>query len=84
MSFGKAYNVTGDDRPLTEFLQAWKAVGGKAPWLTIPVPVPVRQSFDHSRAAQDLDWRNRPYVDCLRETLALERAGGGVSQHHGP
>jgi nucleoside-diphosphate-sugar epimerase len=74
VAIGKAYNVTGDDRPLTDFRQAWKAAGGKVPWLTIPLPVPVRQSFDHRRAAQDLGWQNRPYAECLRETLALERA----------
>src|SRR5262249_31652061 len=72
VSIGKAYNVTGEDRPITEFLAAWRAAGGPAPRLTIPLPVPVRQSFDHGRAARDLGWYNRPYVECLRETLALE------------
>jgi len=74
-AIGQAYNVTGDDRQLWEFFEAWKVVSGKAPRLTIPVPVPVKQSFDHSRATHDLGWRNRPYVDGLRETLALEGRG---------
>jgi hypothetical protein len=46
----------------------------------LPVPVPIRQSFDHSRATRDLGWRNRPYVDALRETLQLEAQAGQASQ----
>jgi nucleoside-diphosphate-sugar epimerase len=73
VAIGKAYNVTGDDLPIEEFVQAWADAGGTSPWLTIPLPVPVRQSFDHSRATRDLGWRNRPFIDALRETLRLER-----------
>jgi nucleoside-diphosphate-sugar epimerase len=76
IAIGKAYNVTGDDRPIEEFVQAWKDAGGTSPWLTIPLPVPLRQAFDHSRASDDLRWRNRPLVDALRETLALEAGTG--------
>lgn len=72
VAIGKAYNVTGEDRRLWEFLEAWKAAGGKAPLLTIPLPVPIKHSFDHGRARRDLGWQNRPYVDALRETVALE------------
>jgi dihydroflavonol-4-reductase len=72
VAIGKAYNITGDDLPIEDFAQAWKEAGGTSPWLTIPLPVPVRQSFDHSRATRDLGWRNRPFIDALRETRALE------------
>jgi len=72
IAVGKAYNTTGDDRPISEFVDAWKSAGGKTPWLTLPVPVPVRQSFDHSRATRDLGWKNRSFLDALRETFALE------------
>ncbi|MFI5366751.1 MAG: NAD-dependent epimerase/dehydratase family protein [Candidatus Binatia bacterium] len=75
LAVGKAYNTTGDDHALSAFAAAWKSAGGKAPFLTIPLPIPVRQSFDHSRVTADLGWHNRPYVDALRETLALERQG---------
>ena len=75
VAIGKAYNITGDDLPIEEFVQAWKDAGGAAPWLTIPLPVPVRQSFDHRRATRDLGWRNRSFIDALRETLALEGRG---------
>jgi dihydroflavonol-4-reductase len=73
ISIGKAYNTTGEDRPISKFVQAWKAAGGKTALLTIPLPVPVRQSFDHTRATRDLGWKNRPFIDALRETIALER-----------
>jgi nucleoside-diphosphate-sugar epimerase len=73
VAVGKAYNTTGDDHDLSVFVAAWKAAGGKTPVLTIPLPIPVRQSFDLGRASADLGWHNRPYVDALRETLALER-----------
>ncbi|HVO26165.1 MAG TPA: SDR family NAD(P)-dependent oxidoreductase [Candidatus Margulisiibacteriota bacterium] len=72
---GQAYNVTGDDLPIEEFLQAWKGAGGPSPWLMIPLPVPVRQSFDHRRATRDLGWHNRPFIDALCETLRLEGQG---------
>ena len=76
VSIGKAYNTTGEDRLAAEFVQAWKAAGGRTARLVIPVPVPFRQCFDHSRASSDLGWRNRSYADGLRETLVLESAGG--------
>ena len=72
VAIGKAYNVTGDDYPISEFVRAWTLAGGTTPWLTIPLPVPICQSFDHSRITRDLGWRNRPFVEALRETLARE------------
>jgi nucleoside-diphosphate-sugar epimerase len=77
VSVGKAYNVTGDDLDIAEFARAWKHAGGKTPLLTIPLPVPVSQRFDHSRATADLGWHNRSYLDGLRETLALENMAKG-------
>src|SRR5262249_32681014 len=50
VSIGKAYNTTGEDRSISEFAHAWKAAGGKSALLTIPLPIPIRQSFDHGRA----------------------------------
>jgi nucleoside-diphosphate-sugar epimerase len=40
----------------------------------LPLPVPITKYFDSSRARSELDWRPRPLVDALRETLRLERA----------
>lgn len=71
VSIGKAYNLTGDDLPLTEFVNAWRRVGLKTS-LALPIPMPLRQSLSHARAANDLAWRNRSYEEALRETLHLE------------
>jgi dihydroflavonol-4-reductase len=73
-SVGKAYNTTGDDFDIGELANAWVAAGGIIKALRLPLPLPAVQSFDHSRATKDLGWKNRPYVDALRETFALERA----------
>ena len=48
------------------------AAGGRAPWIRIPVPIPVRVSYDGTRAARELGWKNRPLADGMRETLALD------------
>jgi len=80
VSIGKAYNTTGEEVTFWEFARAWKAAGGAAPRLAIPLPVPVRQHFDHSRVTEDLGWHNRPLHAALRETLALEYADGRVAR----
>jgi nucleoside-diphosphate-sugar epimerase len=72
---GRAYNLTGEDATVWEFAQAWRAAGGHAARLMLPIPAPVTRSFDHGRATAELGWQNRPFVDALRETFALEAAG---------
>jgi nucleoside-diphosphate-sugar epimerase len=72
-SVGRAYNVTGDDLPVWEFARAWRDAGGPSARLLLPIPVPLVRMFDNRRAERDLGWRNRPFVDALRETFALER-----------
>jgi len=69
---GRAYNVTGDDRTVWEFAEAWRQAGGPAARLMIPVPVPVARMYDTGRARAELGWGKRPFVDALRETFALE------------
>lgn len=83
MSVGKAYNITGEDRDLSEFVEAWRDAGGRTARLLIPIPLPYRQSFDHSRARIDLGWYNRSYADGLRETLALESRPGAMGSAGG-
>jgi nucleoside-diphosphate-sugar epimerase len=73
-SAGRAYNVTGDDLALGDFARAWREAGGRAGQLFLPIPVPFVRMFDNGRAVRELGWRNRPFVDALRETFALERA----------
>jgi nucleoside-diphosphate-sugar epimerase len=75
ISIGRAYNITGEDRSAWDFARAWRAAGGRSPWLMLPVPFPYRRVFDTARALADLGWRARPYLDGLRETLAWERQG---------
>ncbi len=72
VSIGNAYNVTGDDASIWQLVDAWCEAGGNAPWIRVPLPMPVTRGFDHSRATRDLGWRNRPLVEGLRETLRLD------------
>jgi hypothetical protein len=50
-----------------------RVVGGKIGPVRIPLPMWMSRMFDNSRAERELGWRNRPFADALRETLALER-----------
>ncbi len=83
-SVGRAYNLTGDDVTFWDFVKAWREAGGKAPPLKLPVPAPGGQWFDHSRAERELGWRNRPYVEGLRETFVLQGGHGGLAERRPP
>jgi dihydroflavonol-4-reductase len=72
VAVGQAYNVTGEDRTMWEFAEAWRVAGGASAWAMVPIPVPVARIYDYSRARQELGWGNRPFVDALRETFARE------------
>jgi nucleoside-diphosphate-sugar epimerase len=76
---GRAYNVTGeaDRHTYWDLMEAWRAAGGRAPRVVVPVPVPMRRRYAVERAHAELGWRNRPLVEGFREMLALEAAGGG-------
>jgi dihydroflavonol-4-reductase len=75
VAVGKAYNLTGDVDELRPFVEAWWAAGGRGGKVKLPLPLPVRLSprFDSSSAKGDLGWRNRSYLEGLKETFALER-----------
>lgn len=75
-SIGRAYNIAGEEEGMgfAPILDAWSAAGGRTPRLVLRFPVPLRRRFDLTRAKADLGWTNRPLVDGLRETLALEAA----------
>jgi nucleoside-diphosphate-sugar epimerase len=73
ISVGKAYNVTGEDSSIWQLVEAWGQAGGAMPWLRLPLPVPLTRGFDHSVAARELGWKNRPLAEGLRETFALEQ-----------
>ena len=77
-SVGRAYNVTGDQATMWEFARAWREAGGRGALVQLPLPVPWRRAYDITRAREDLGWRNRPLVEALRETFALERRAGSA------
>jgi len=78
VSIGRAYNVTGDDATVWEFARAWREAGGRGALVQLPLPVPWRRAYDITLAREDLGWRNRPFVEALRETFALERRAGSA------
>lgn len=67
---GKAYNLQGNTLSLWALADAWKAAGGKAPWLRIPVPVPLLLRFDDALARAELGYRPRDVGVICREALA--------------
>lgn len=71
ISRDKAYNLQGNTVTLWEMANAWKAAGGRTPWLRIPVPVPVSLRFDDALARNELDFRPRDVRVICREVLAL-------------
>ncbi len=72
----RAYNLTGDDLPVWRFADAWREAGGPAAHVMLPIPVPMVRVYDVTRARTELGWSNRPYVEALRETFALEAQDG--------
>jgi nucleoside-diphosphate-sugar epimerase len=71
-SVGRAYNLTGDGETWQDLTDAWRAAGGKTPWLALPIPVPLAPQFDSSRAKRELGWKPRSLADGVRDTFRLE------------
>lgn len=71
-SIGQAYNITGEDLPLDQFLKSWYRLRGHGPRLALSLPFPVRRTFDNGRAKRELGWTNRPYLEGLRDMQARE------------
>lgn len=70
-SGGSAYNTTGDGRDFADFLSAWHEASGKgARVFKIPVGLGVKFNFD--KAERELHFRNKPFVEALREVFAEE------------
>lgn len=73
-SIGKSYNLTGPHTSMTDFFRAWHNAGG--PWsrLALNLPVPFRRLWDNTLAETELGWRNRPYIETLKETFERDPA----------
>jgi len=71
-SIGEAYNVCGGGESLWEFAEAWSQAGGPRARLLIPIPVPVPPLLENRKIFDELGWKPRDMVTCLRETFAAD------------
>ncbi len=82
ISIGKAYNIAGPpgEVSLWDFLDVWRAAGGKAPSILLPIPIPMRRAYNIDLACRELGWKPRPLIDGCRELLAMERSAALASE----
>ncbi len=73
ISVGRSYNVTGEDRSIWEFANAWKRAGGRSALIRIPLPIAYRRRYNSNRIRRELGWESRSYEDGIRELLERER-----------
>jgi nucleoside-diphosphate-sugar epimerase len=71
-TIGKAYNLAGEDRPLGEFIDALRDAYGIKVRFRLPLPIPFRNTFDHSLAAREIGFSNRSFAAGLEDTRRLE------------
>jgi nucleoside-diphosphate-sugar epimerase len=65
----QAYNLGGDSHQIATFLRAVVRARGKGPRI-LPLPLPIRIQTDNSKAARDLDFRNRDFDQAMKEVVA--------------
>ncbi|RMF13344.1 MAG: NAD-dependent epimerase/dehydratase family protein [Candidatus Dadabacteria bacterium] len=72
---GRAYNIAAPPNRVdyVDHVRAWRLAGGQIPRVQIPVPLPVRRSYQIHRAQHDLNWRPRTMRQAYEEKLALMR-----------
>lgn len=68
-SAGKVYNLQGNTVSLWQLANAWKAAGGAAPWLRVPIPVPLLLRFNDACARRELAFQPRSIRDICHEAL---------------
>jgi len=68
-SVGEAYNTTGDTRDFADFLAAWREAAGKGARV-VKLPLGLGVKFPSAKAERDLGFKNRGFVDALREIFA--------------
>ncbi len=72
-TIGRAYNTAGPDVSLNVFLGEMRAAYGIKMPFRVPLPIPMRLTFDSSRSAAELGFENRSFREGLADTLRLER-----------
>lgn len=70
-TIGQAYNLGGDSQQLASFLRAVVRARGKGP-AVLPLPLPLSLRTDNSKAARDLDFRNRDFDQALKEVVEAD------------
>jgi dihydroflavonol-4-reductase len=75
VAIGKAYNVCGEPKPVGDLLKAMRVVDPESKAIIIGVPGKVGITADVEDARRDLDFKNRPFTEGLRQTLEEDRRG---------
>lgn len=75
ISAGKSYNLQGETVTLWQVAEAWRAAGGGAARLRVPVPLPLGLRFDDSLARRELGFRPRSLANIVEEAVAARREG---------
>jgi nucleoside-diphosphate-sugar epimerase len=70
-TIGQAYNLGGDSQQIASFLRAVVRARGRGP-AVLPLPLPLSLRTDNSKAARDLDFRNRDFDQALKEVVAMD------------
>lgn len=68
-SIGQAYHLAGTAEPISKLLQLWKEISGKGPML-LPLPLPLKVSYDTTAAQRDLGFKPRSLRDGVTETFS--------------
>lgn len=70
-TIGQGYNLGGDSQQIASFLRAVVRARGRGP-AVLPLPLPLSLRTDNSKAARDLDFRNRDFDQALKEVVAMD------------
>jgi len=80
---GKAYNLQGETITLWQFASAWRAAGGRAPRVRLPVPLPLALRYDDALVRSELGWRSRSLSSIVEEAVRVRpellRASGDAA-----
>ena len=74
VAIDRTYNTGGNGDSILQFGRAWREAAGKRFPLFLPIPLPLHFKVDNSRAEAEIGFRNRSFVEGLREVLQEEQA----------